>query len=256
MISRRSKQIVAAGAVLLASYLVMMLILFPASLGWRLAEHRLETPFALEVGTVTGRVWNGEAHEIRIDGQNIGSIGWRWQPAAMLQGRLGLTLKWTSGPDHLLAELRLGRNSVAARAVRGEVRASQIQAILDLPVLLAGRVHLDVQRIHWHVETNFHAATGVLAWTDAAAGVPQPTPLGQYRGELDSIDGNLAVRIESAPGSPLSAAGSAAWQPPDIYRVDLRLRTGDEGGQALDRVLATMGERHPDGSRRLLIQHP
>lgn len=256
MIPPRVKRIAAGAGILLASYLVMLLVLFPASLAWRLAEPMLELPFALEADAVSGQVWNGEAHGIRIDGQGMGSIGWRWQPAALMRGQLGLAVEWTSGGDHLVAELRLGRGSAAAQAVRGELAASLIQATFDMPVLLAGRIRLDITRIRWTAEANIEDAAGVLTWTDAQAGLPRPLALGQYRAELENIDGSLGLRIESAPDSPLSATGSAAWQPPDVYRVDLRLRASNDGGQNLENALATLGTRQPDGSHRLLIERP
>lgn len=256
MSRRRAKQVAAVAGIFLASYLVMLLALFPASLAWRLAEPMLDPSLALEVGTVSGRVWSGEAHGIRIDGNEMGSLAWRWLPAATIRGQLGLAVQWTSGREHLVAELGLARDRATARAVRGELDASRVQALFDVPVLLGGNVHLDFQRIDWRADSDFSTAAGALAWTDAAAGLPQPIPLGHYRAELGSFEGSLAVQIESAPDSPLSATGSAAWRPPETVRVDLRLATGNTGGQSLERVLATLGERRPDGSRRLLIEHP
>lgn len=254
MIPRRAKRLAGVGALLLGTYLVALLALFPASLAWRLAEPRLDLPFALDLGTVSGRVWSGRAGPVRVNRHDLGSIAWRWQPGTLLAGRLGLALEWRSDADAVDGRLRLGPEQAEAVAVRGAIGAGRIQAWLNLPVLLDGPVDLDIARIRWHADAGFETADGVLLWTDAAGGLPRAMPLGQYRAGLEAVDGALGTRIESAPGSALEADGTASWHPTGTYRVDLRLRAGSGADRNLASALDAIAPRQPDGSHRLLLQ--
>jgi general secretion pathway protein N len=253
MIRRRSRRIAGVGALLLGTYLLALAALFPASLAWRLAEPRLDLPFALDPGTLSGRVWSGRAAPVRVNNHDLGAVAWRWQPGALLSGRLGLALEWRSGTDGVDGRLRLGRGQAEAVAVRGAVGAGRLQAWLKLPVLLDGRVDLDIARIRWSADAGFESAEGALLWADAAGGLPRAMPLGQYRAGLEAVDGALGTRIESAPGSPVEADGAASWHPAGSYRVDLQLRPGSDADRNLASALDAIAPRQPDGSHRLLL---
>jgi general secretion pathway protein N len=253
MIPRRAKRLAGVGALLLATYLVALLALFPANLAWRLAEPRMELPFALDLGTLSGRVWSGRAGPVTVNNHDIGSIVWRWLPGALLTGRLGLALEWRSGADSAHGQLRLGRADAAVSGVRGGVGASRLQAWLKLPVLLDGPIDLDIARIRWSANAGFDTAEGVLLWADAAGGLPRAMPLGQYRADLEAAGGALGTRIESAPGAALVANGSASWRPDGTYRVDLLLRAESGADRNLTSALDAIARRQPDGSHRLLV---
>jgi general secretion pathway protein N len=254
MMPPRAKQIAGAGALVLAAYLVTLGLLFPASLAWRLAEPGRNLPFALDPGTISGPAWGGRAGPVRVNGQDVGTVTWRWQPGSLLRGRLGLALEWQMGPDRLQGNLRLGRGDAAARAVRGELDAGRLQAWLNLPVLLDGRVALDIGGIRWRADAGFQEAEGTLHWAEAAAGLPRTMPLGQYRAELETREGALGVRIDSGPESALEATGTASWHPAGDYRVDLELRAGPGAERALTGALDAIARPQPDGGYRLLLQ--
>jgi hypothetical protein len=80
MMPQRAKQIAGAGGLVLAAYLVTLGLLFPASLAWRLAEPGRDLPFALDPGTLSGPAWGGRAGPVRVNGQDVGTVAWRWQP--------------------------------------------------------------------------------------------------------------------------------------------------------------------------------
>jgi general secretion pathway protein N len=99
-----------------------------------------------------------------------------------------------------------------ARAVRGELDAGRLQAWLNLPVLLDGRVALDVDA-SVECRRRLPGTEGALYWAEAGAGLPRTMPLGQYRAELEAREGALGARIESGPESVLEATGTASWHP-------------------------------------------
>ncbi len=254
MTPRRARQIAGAGALVLAAYLVTLGLLFPASLAWRLAEPKLDLPFPFELGALSGPVWGGRAGRVRVNDQDVGAVAWRWQPGSLLRGRLGLALDWHAGADRLQGNLRLGRGDAAARTVRGELDAARLQAWLNLPVLLDGRVTLDIGRIRWSADAGFRDTEGTLHWAEAAAGLPRTMPLGQYRAELAAREGALGTRIESGPASVLEATGTASWHPAGDYRVDLELRAGSGSERALIGALDAIARPQPDGSYQLQLQ--
>ncbi|TVP93395.1 MAG: type II secretion system protein N, partial [Thioalkalivibrio sp.] len=242
-----TKRVAGALALLLAVYLVALLFLFPASVAWRIAEARLDLPVAVSTGGVTGRVWSGRADAVRVDRHHVGALTWRLQPAALLRGRLGIALGWQLEDDRIGARVRLGRRSADAFDVRGGLDASRIQDWFDLPLLLDGRLTLDLQRLSWSGDGGFQEAAGALLWAGAAGGLPRPIALGDYGAELDTDDGALVARIDSAAGSPLEVGGNAAWHPMGEYRVDLELRPTAEADRNLVAALDSVARRDADG---------
>lgn len=251
------KRVAAGAGLLLAVYLTALALLFPAELGWRIAESQLEArldlPAAITVTTVSGRVWNGQADGVSVDGKPFGSIRWRLMPSALLRGRLGVSLRWHSEGDHLVARVRLGTGSAEAIAVRGELGAEHIQAWLDLPLLLDGRITLDVPRVLWSADSGFDDASGGLLWAGAGAGLPRPMSLGDYRAELANADGELLAQLTSGPDSALAAEGTAAWRPDGAYRIDLVVRAEGHSDRNLQSVLDSIAQRQRDGSHRLQV---
>jgi general secretion pathway protein N len=201
----------------------------------------------------SGRIWNGRADGVRVDGHEAGSLHWRLQPAALLRGRLGLALQWESGRDRVDARLRLGTGSAQASNVRGGLDASRIQAWFDLPLLLDGRLELDLRRIHWTSDRGFTDAGGTLLWGGAGAGLPRPIRLGEYRAEVAAGAGALDARIDSGPDSTLAVEGSASWHPAGEYNVDLELRAAADADRNLVAALDSIGQRQADGSHRLQL---
>jgi len=249
----QAKRIAGTAALLLAVYLATLAFLFPADIAWRIAEARLGLPVTVTTATVSGRIWNGRADGLRVDGHEAGSLHWRLQPAALLRGRLGLTLRWESGGDRVDARLRLGTRSARATNVRGGLDASRIQAWFDLPLLLDGRLELDLPRVRWTAEGGFADAAGTLLWAGAGAGLPRPIRLGDYRAELAADSGRLEVRIDSSPDSTLAAEGEASWHPTGEYNVDLELRAAAGADRNLVAALDSIAQRQADGSHRLQL---
>jgi general secretion pathway protein N len=254
MTRSRVRVLAGAGALLLFAYLMALIAMAPAQVVWKLLEPRLDLPVLLQVGELSGSVWNGHAGPVRVEGREIGRLAWRWQPMAVLRGRLGLRLHWQAGADEADLLLQLGRGAVRMTNLRGGLDANRLQAWLDLPVLLDGRVDLDVGRIRWDAEAGFHQADGTLFWSNAAAGLPRPLALGLYRADLDTLDGALQARIEAAPESPLELQGTASWHPSTGHRLDLMLRAGSQADPALRSALDAIASRQTDGSHRLQLQ--
>ena len=254
MTPSRVRTLAGTGALLLFAYLMALTAMAPAPFVWKLLEPRLELPVVLQVQELSGSVWNGRAGPVRVEGLEIGQIAWRWQPIAMFQGRLGLRLHWQAGADEADLLLQLSRGAARLTNLRGGLDASRLQAWFDLPVLLDGRVDLDVGRIRWDAEAGFHQADGTVLWSNAAAGLPRPLALGLYRAELDALDGALRTRIEASPESPLGVQGTTSWHPSGAHRLDLMLRAGSQADPALRSALDAIASRQTDGSHRLLLE--
>lgn len=250
----QAKRIAGAAALLLLVYLAALVFLLPADIAWRAAEARLELPVTVATASVSGRFWSGQADGLRVDGHEAGSVNWRLQPAALLRGRLGLALRWESGSDRVDMRVRLGTRSTQAADVRGGLDASRIQAWFDLPLLLDGRLELDLPRVRWTPDGGFTDAGGTLLWAGAGAGLPRPIRLGDYRAELAADAGALAVRIDSGPDSTLAAVGDASWHPAGEYRVDLELRAAADADRNLVAALDSIAQRQADGAHRLQLR--
>ena len=248
------KPLAGVSALLLLTYLVALIAMAPAASVWKLLEPRLDLPVAVQVQELSGSFWNGRAGSLRVEGRDIGNLAWRWRPMALLKGQLGLRLHWQAGTDEADLLLRLRRGTAQIIGLRGTLDASRLQPWFDLPMLLRGRVDLEIARIRWEAGAGFQQADGTVLWADAAAGLPRPLALGLYRAEVDILDGSLLARIEASPESPLEVRGTASWHPSGSHRLDLSLRSGSQTDPHLHSALDAIARRQPDGSHRLLLE--
>jgi general secretion pathway protein N len=221
---RINRLIIAAGAALVISLVLNL----PAgvAVGWAGLDQRI----AME--GVHGTVWSGGASAASVDGIYLGQLRWRFQPAALLAGRLSYHLA-IAGPA-------MNVDGSVGPAGNGGVRLADAHGVMRMNVLsplvpamgtigLDGTLDLDVARV-------------VLVPTDAAAGAPATVP------RLWPSDAQGTIRVKGVRISLLGAAPIGDYEvaiQSDPQAGDLLLDYRDLAGPL---ELAGNARVRPDGT--------
>ena len=107
---------------LLASLVLLATLIsnLPAQLVWRQVQPHL--PVKVELDGLTGTLWRGSLARLQVDGIDQGAVGWRWQPAGMLAGKVtegGWRIAWQDAGGGLPSPLALGNLAADLAAENG-----------------------------------------------------------------------------------------------------------------------------------------
>lgn len=224
------------GLALLAVLLVAALTL-PA----RLLVMYLDLPG--ELGQAEGTVWAGSARW-RQAGHSPLEVQWSWRP--------GRQWDWQAveGPTDLRGRWRPGRD-LELPVVSGRLALDR----LDLSHWLAvarpvGMLELDLHNVEL---AGGHApqAQGRVVWRDAGLVGAVHESLGEIELLVAPGQDGLVIEVQSLKAAPVQVRGRIDVDA-ERYQVDLWLRAA-RARPDLQRALADLGERQPDGQVRLRL---
>lgn len=198
----------------LGLYAVALAVLAPA---W-LLDAALDDASAgrLRLASPEGTVWSGRATaELRDDGGGrrwSAPLSWRWQPAALLAGRLDYRLG--TGPAASLSAVSVTRSRVEFSGVDIRMPAARLaEAIPALaPWGVGGELQLRADRLAFGPA---HAAGGfTVHWRAAGSTLSPVSPLGDYALEVEGRDQAWRARLHTLAG-PLQLDGHGGWRSGD-----------------------------------------
>lgn len=233
----------------LLAYALFLLALLPAGLAWDQARARGVVPAGVELHGVTGTLWNGAAaRAVLPGGMVINDLQWRATFTSLLAARLGWDLEARPQGGRMSGHLAVGPGTVMLAGVRGDLAAAPVVApFMTWPVRVDGRLVLDLERLQLDYRGQVREARGVLGWIDAAAGMPEPLPLGDLRaGISDTGQGGLRLSIQDQ-GGPLIAEGVAEVTVGSGYRVEGVAGTRDGAHPHIGQALRMIGNPGRDG---------
>ncbi len=231
-------------AVGLFIYLLTLIWTLPAAVVWKRLEHQLPAPVTLH--GLTGTLWSGQVGQLWVEGVNQGQLGWDWQPAQILRGRIGLDLVWQPRNGRVNAELQAGLGSLRLRNISGQLDASSMAVIHNAPFALGGSWLLDVPELALDNFDSVAAASGRLVWQDAAGGLPQALPFGHLTAALSDADGWLVLNLQDQDG-PLGLRGDARWRPGQPMNINAQLQARADAEPALATGLGLLGQPDAQG---------
>lgn len=274
--------------VFLLVYAAAFLTLFPVHQLWSWVEIHIPEQQRSAVTALRGTPWRGEAQVFVIGGQGPGTLAWTWQPQALLRGRLEYALEYTlentrvetrggtgeAGLDsargaprgvmpasardpeprkgYFRAKLSVGLRTIEVRNLSAMLELADWNGLLDIPVLMDGRVELESSQIALNHGFEVQALDARIVWRNAALGFPQVSALGNYRAELSDLEGGIRVRVSSGPGAQLGVEGDVSWQPSGLVQVDLLLSPTEALALPMRGAVESVG--HPDGQGRVRLR--
>lgn len=214
-----------------------------------------DRPLPVELFGLEGRLVDGRVAGIVRNGSTLVSdLRWQLQPVQLLLGRVGLALQSTRDPvllDGKLSVSPLGTLRVAGLRANGGLRP--LAAAAGFPfVPLDGQLGLDIRELRM-AKGRLQQAEATVDLQGLAWALGQPTPLGDFRAEITTEDGNIVAQISSVSG-PLDLSGEARLAQDQTYEVNLRARAKPGAPPMLPNLLMQMGPPDAQGFHTLKRQ--
>jgi general secretion pathway protein N len=234
----------------LAIVAVLVLAFLPARTALDFVGGRLGP---VQLGEVSGTLWKGQASPASVNGQPIGTLGWRLHPLSLLGARIDadLTLQGDAYNGQGAVSVRRDR-TLSVRDLQLTMPAQKLQALLDIPALVfRGDVLVEVASAD--LKGGFPTQVqGRATWRNAAVAGSAEAQFGEVIAEFASApEGGIAGTVKDN-GGPLQAQGNYSANMLG-YDADIALRARDGNPQVAE-ALQYIGAPQPDGSARLLVK--
>lgn len=228
----------------LAVIAAIVVVLLPARL---VVAHALPADAPVQLEDVSGTVWKGRAGRVIRNGNDLGALGWRVHPRALLSGAVDADVT-LDGPAYT------GKGRVS-RARDGAIRltdvdasfpASRLEPVLDVPALnLLGRVEvrLDTLQLQNSVPS---ALKGSATWRNAAVSGADQASFGTLGAVFGPLPGGGFGGTVTDEGGPLAVKGEFKTTLLG-YEAHATLRPRDDNPQ-VTRALRHIGQPQEDGS--------
>lgn len=193
-----------------AAYLTALVITWPAT--YLDQEIRTATEDTIRLVHASGTVWSGHAElEIRRQGKALAQpipVSWQFQPRMLAQAGLGFSVlaEGNSRP----ALLNIGFSSTELRDLTLTLPASTLALMAEKLVSLEPRGILLLRVDRMIIGGKQPAADMQMEWRNAASGMTDVAPLGDYRIHGLMREGQVSVVVDTIKG-PLLLEGQGRW---------------------------------------------
>ncbi len=221
------------------SYLVFLLIGMPAALVWSVAESRVTD---VELSSIQGTLWSGEAATLQSGKIKAQNVRWKFQPSALLLGRVQFAVEGKTGGGFVQANA--GRGMLLApylKDVVGEVDANDVRYWLGLNKLkVDGRFEFELDSVSWS-GSRVSEVQGDVKWVSAEILSPLQLSLGEATLAVSMQGPDLNGQLQTS-GGDLVANGVAVVEPSGAYRFDADVQQKGNVPQAVSTFLSTFAE--------------
>ena len=234
-------RLAAAGAI---TYLLILLVTFPAERAGKLLERSVD---GLDLQSVSGTVFSGNAQRLVIKGLGLGPVNWSLRPVTLLLGRLEYHVT--------LADPAFQGEGIAGMGLGGHVYLDGLKAALlpdplvnhfsPLPVQSSGGVTLLIESMKI-VDGFPREFSGRMDWADAHIIEPVELSLGHVEATLHSEADTLVGRVSGSGDTALT--GDFSLTPAGDYRLNLLLTPGPAVSPDIVDGLKTYGQARSGGA--------
>lgn len=179
-------------------YLIFVVTQVPANiaLGW------FKLPSNVNVGQVSGSVWNTELSGVEVNGFAVNNVKTSLSPLSLLTLSPALDATFggnlSAGPQGV-ASARLSSNSQTLTDTQVMMAAADIVPYLPVPIPVEafGQVTLNIEQLEI-VEGKCVQAVGTIAWQGAALiALEQEIELGSFNGSLSCQGDRFALALDT-----------------------------------------------------------
>lgn len=236
----------------LLSYLVFMLVLAPASFWLRWVE----LPPAVQLGQVSGSIWQGEISQLRYQQLSFDRVRWQLNGWALWRGQLKLqlhsgSLQQTALP-YVQANISYGLSGMTLKDSLLRLPVNTIVPLLQLPlpVAAAGELVVDIQRFAQQGK-GCAELQGAASWNNAQLQPPTGTWL-----QLEAIHARLSCQqgqplLVTDPANPLGLAIDATVNTAGVLSVDGTLKPAANLPAEVHQAMQFVGQPDANGRYRI-----
>jgi len=238
----------AAIALGVGSYLLFLLLYFPAQQGLGLASAvGLDIPVRLD--GIQGTLWSGEAASTSYQGMPLGRMRWHFKPFGLLLGRLGYRIELQGAGEELTGSVRTGLGGgYRMEELAGLLRAERIPSLLGQRQLDLGG-SLDLEQLDLAFDGGrLSEAEGGVRWRDASLIAPVKLKLGDLQADLSNGEnGGIVAEIRDLSG-PTGIKASANLAEDGNFQFKGLIKPGRNADPGLTTALKAISRSGPDGS--------
>lgn len=202
-----------------AAYLLIVFFTLPAI---RVVGYIEQQVPGLSLSAVSGSVFNGQAGHLSYQDTALGAVHWRFQPLALLTGRVGYQLEFSSpdGPGRADVGITFAGNAYG-RDIDLHLQADAIiNQYSPVAVRASGEINLLVETVKMN-DVFPPELDGKAVWKSAAILSPVEMVFGDTVMDLQRVGSELVGLVENA--GDFGVAGEVAMAPGGKYRIDLLL---------------------------------
>lgn len=233
----------------LASYLVFVIVQFPANKAYYLVEDILdEQNVPLELFDVKGSLWHGTASTLIYDGKRFDAVAWEFHPLDLLTANASVSFRFKGINTSVKGKLSKSVfGTLALNNVQANIGATELLSLLKIPaVKLGGSFALNLSQLKLSGKTVDYIQ-GRLLWSDAESQFPQKLTMGDIFSDFSTTDDGVIQAKLGDGGGPLELNGDLSVNPDGKY--DLKgLMAARAGRQSvLGRSLGFIGKYDASG---------
>lgn len=233
----------------LVLYLVFLVILFPASLGWKLAPDSIKRQ--VQITGIQGRIWNGSAQGLIVNRNDLGKLSWTLSPWTLLTGSAAGSFIIDREPEELTGDYRVsGPGKFTLSNVDLRMLGESLEQ-LTRPFILHGSITASFDSIRYSSGETLHLDGTVNLNYTQVEGL-QDIQLGDIEAMVQP-EGNGSIASFTNKASPLNIQGKVEMNPNGQMNLTLGLMNQDRTRKDLDNILAVIGK--PDVSGRVTLNY-
>jgi len=229
------------------TFLVGTFLLFPAR-----AAYQWFVPEQVRLSGISGSIWSGKASAGTVAGIYFTNLSWSFKPLSLFAGKFAIDASVNAAGGQISLTAGVG--------ISGNVSMSDLVASLSLseihPALRANRidgtVNIQMESLvlinGWPAEAEGNIGIGNLV--AAAAG---PDPLGNFRVEITTQDGDIVGLVEDT-GAILDVTGTLRLADDRSYSLVGNVAPNSETPAALNRNLRGLGTPDENGQRQFRLE--
>jgi hypothetical protein len=239
--------------ILLLSYALSVVILFPASLGHSmLQKHLVNVPLKPKVYGLEGSIWSGGASMLVLKQTPLGALEWYYRPWWLLLGRVAV--HWHLVPDEgtLEGTVLFSRDGVTLNHINGTVPLETLLPLLPrCPTEMLGQLQVSMESVVV-AQGRLQQLQGSVVWKNAQLALPQPVDLGDLKLVFETVDEQGISGRFSDSGGPLVVSGDLHLDRKGNYRVDALLKARQGAAPGLVKTIAILGNPDSKGRYRFI----
>lgn len=236
-------------------YLLFVIALFPATQAYRFVSEPLGKAIPeLNLTGIDGSVWSGRAGMVVFRKALLGEVSWELSTLSLLLGKAKLKALLQSENGYLQSNLStpLTGGALALTGIEGQLPLAELLRFTPyLPVVLEGRLSLNLSELELTADGRMQRAEGTAMWHQAAMTAPQELPLGDLKLALHTEEDGKVIGDISDQGGPLKVEGKVEYSPDGSYRVNGTVAAAENAPESLAKALGWLGKPDPQGRYRL-----
>jgi len=204
----------------------------------------------IEVDTIHGSLWNGQAERVIIDGTyELNNVRWNTQLWRVILGELAFDINAVFEQQDVSAQIGIGvLGNVVAQNIHARIDAETLTDLAKIPLAqLEGLISIDLDTLHWQ-QGEIPISSGKMHWQNARLTIAETVQLGNVLIELVENDEDKMQATISNQGGNLKTDGTATLDNLANYNLSLTLTPSSSSSKNLTDSLSMFAKKQNNGS--------